>query len=93
MKISLLLLVTLLAATTSLSAYAASNVSANDTQQVKPKMHVVDRDWEYFKAISCSLINDVKFHSRSEEILVAKRKSQCVNKYEAFLPRPIEQWR
>ena len=57
---------------------------------VTPKMRPVDRDWDYFKAVPCSELEKIVFHSRSEEMLLAKRKSQCVNKYKAFLPVPVK---
>lgn len=90
MKILLSLFAIVLLIIKPFDVYAAVNSSSKETQYEQPKMRVVDRDWQYFKTISCNLINDVKFNSRSEEILIAKRKSQCVNKYEAFLPKPIE---
>lgn len=58
-------------------------------EQPQPKMRAIDRDWEYFKAVPCERINKEVFHSRSEELLLAKRKSQCVNRYKAFLPKPL----
>ncbi|MEE8059937.1 MAG: hypothetical protein V3T17_19220 [Pseudomonadales bacterium] len=58
-------------------------------ERTLPTMRAVDRDWAYFKSVSCDDIGQVVFHSRSEEILLAKRKSQCLNQYKAFLPVPI----
>ncbi|MGK0442997.1 MAG: hypothetical protein ACJA0N_002817 [Pseudohongiellaceae bacterium] len=55
------------------------------------KMRPVDRDWSYFKAVSCERIQKHKFHSSTEEMLLAKRKSQCINKYQKFFSQPIEQ--
>lgn len=55
-----------------------------------PKMRKVDRDWEYFKSVHCDNLDKIVFHSRSEEILLAKRKAQCVDKYKAFLSKPIK---
>lgn len=59
-------------------------------QQSAPKMRTVDRDWEYFKAVPCEQVSQLVFHSDSEEILIAKRKSQCLNQYKAFFPNPID---
>ncbi|ARN75866.1 hypothetical protein [Oceanicoccus sagamiensis] len=68
-----------------------SNCFAIDKQdEPKPSMRVVDRDWSYFKSIPCEQVNKLVFHSRSEEILLAKRKRQCVEQYKAFLPVPID---
>ncbi|MBL4827512.1 MAG: hypothetical protein JKY66_07340 [Spongiibacteraceae bacterium] len=61
-----------------------------DSAVVKPRMRPVDRDWSYFKAIPCDELHQIVFHSRTEEILLAKRKSQCVSQYKAFLPTPIK---
>jgi hypothetical protein len=57
----------------------------------QPTMRVVDRDWSYFKTVPCDRLSELTAHSRSEEILIAKRKNQCLNKYKAFLPQPIKQ--
>ncbi len=70
---------------------AASNCLAVDQEdEPKPSMRAVDRDWSYFKSVPCDQINEIVFHSRSEEILLAKRKQQCVDQYKAFLPVPID---
>lgn len=57
----------------------------------KPKMRAVDRDWEYFKSVPCERISSEVYHSQPEEILLAKRKSQCMNKYDAFFAKPVKQ--
>lgn len=57
----------------------------------KAKMRPVDRDWQYFKTIPCKDVPELKFHSRSEEMLIAKRKSQCLKQFDAFFSKPIEQ--
>lgn len=60
------------------------------SEHLEPKMRAVDREWDYFKQVHCDDIGRVVFHSRSEEILLAKRKSQCMSKYKAFLPNPVD---
>ena len=62
-----------------------------DNADPKAKMRVVDRDWQYFKTIPCKDVPKLKFHSRSEEMLIAKRKSQCLKQFDAFFSKPIEQ--
>ena len=76
----------------------SSSVFSNDSSHKEvvrlsppPKMRAVDRDWEYFKAVPCKRIKSEVFHSRSEEILIAKRKSQCKNQYNAFFTKPVDQ--
>ena len=63
---------------------------AGQSQSLKPTMRAVDRDWDYFKAVNCEDIAHIVFHSRSEELLLAKRKAQCLDKYKAFLPVPVD---
>ncbi len=75
---------------TAQSTVQSSAQQSAETELRQPKMRPVDRDWAYFKSISCNDISRVVFHSRSEEMLLAKRKSQCLNKYKAFLPVPVE---
>tara|TARA_B110000014_G_scaffold69475_1_gene47428 strand:+ start:260 stop:520 length:261 start_codon:yes stop_codon:yes gene_type:complete len=70
--------------------FALDAFSVEVQDDPKPSMRPVDRDWSYFKSVPCERINDIVFHSRSEEMLLAKRKSQCVNQYKAFLPTHIE---
>ena len=53
------------------------------------RMRPVDRDWTFFQSISCDRLHKIVFHSRNEELLLAKRKNQCVNQYKAFLPQPV----
>ncbi len=55
-----------------------------------PRMRVLARDWQYFKAVPCSQVKQLVFHSRTEEILIARRKRQCLEAYKAFFPKPIE---
>lgn len=74
----------------SLPAFSQQSPNAKPDFGTAAKMRPVDRDWLYFKSVSCDDINRVVFHSRSEEILLAKRKSQCINKYKAFLPEPVK---
>jgi len=57
----------------------------------KAKMRSMDRDWHYFQSIPCKDVAKLKFHSRSEEMLIAKRKSQCLKQFDAFFSKPIEQ--
>lgn len=70
----------------------APHKSSDSELTAKPTMRPVDRDWQYFKAVPCEEVDKLVFHSRSEEIYVAKRKSQCkkqlMNQYKAFLPEP-----
>jgi hypothetical protein len=63
--------------------------SAFAEEKLEPSMRAVDREWDYFKAIPCEKVNEIVFHSRTEEKLLARRKQQCVDKYKAFLPTPI----
>jgi hypothetical protein len=63
---------------------------AND-EQPQPKMREMDRDWDYFKTVPCAEIDTLKFHSRSEEMMIAKRKGQCLDRYKAFFSKPIQQ--
>lgn len=72
------------------NAEGGSRQYTDDTERLSPKMLAVDRDWKYFKSVHCDDIAKVVFHSRSEEILLAKRKSQCLNKYNAFFPNPVD---
>lgn len=62
---------------------------ANQVEKSVAKMRPVDRDWEYFKTVDCADIDKIVFHSRSEEFLVAKRKKQCLERYRAFMPVPV----
>lgn len=62
-----------------------------ENTEPKAKMRPVDRDWQYFKTIPCKDIPKLKFHSRSEEMLIAKRKSQCLKQFDAFFSKPIQQ--
>lgn len=71
------------------SVLLAAPAYANDIEQGVAKMRPVDRDWEYFKTIDCADIEKIVFHSRSEEFLVAKRKKQCLERYRAFMPVPV----
>lgn len=74
-----------------LTSIDANSVSLGaQSGHVDPKMRAVDRDWDYFKSIPCDRLAKITFHSRSEEILLAKRKSQCIDKYKAFLPKPLD---
>ncbi|WP_339668053.1 hypothetical protein [Dasania marina] len=61
----------------------------NEATEFQPKMRVIDRDWQYFKSVPCERIDKEIFHSRSEELLLVQRKSQCINRYKAFLPKPL----
>jgi hypothetical protein len=72
------------------SLWCAAQSADDNRYDQSPKMRPVDRDWDYFKAIACDDLAKVVFHSRSEEILLAKRKAQCVDKYKAFLPKPVK---
>ena len=74
----------------SLTAVAGESVKTVKLVPEQPKMRPVDRSWEYFKKVPCEEVKHLVFHSRSEEILVAKRKSQCTNKYDAFFSKPVE---
>ena len=69
---------------------AVSLGELEEEEQPQPKMRVVDRDWSYFQSFPCEKVHTLVHHSRSEEILIAKRKSQCMNRYKAFLPKPVE---
>lgn len=74
-----------------MAAFSGHAQTADDKPgEPAPAMRPMDRDWSYFKDISCNQIHRIQFHSRSEEMLVAKRKSQCLHKYDAFMPKPIE---
>lgn len=82
----------------SLMLFTLSNGALADLSEVpvqpeglQPKMRPIDRDWSYFKTIPCERIKKEVFHSRSEELLLAQRKSQCINKYKAFLSQPVNQ--
>jgi hypothetical protein len=59
------------------------------TEAPTPTMRVVERDWQYFKTVPCSQVNSLVAHSRSEELLLARRKQQCVDRYKAFMPNPV----
>ena len=76
----------------SVPALAQNQSSDGETVRLSPapKMRPIDRDWEYFKQVACERINDEVFHSRSEEMLLAKRKAQCSDKYKAFFNQPLE---
>lgn len=59
--------------------------------EFKPQMRAIDRNWSYFKSVPCDRVDKEVFHSRSEEILLAQRKSQCIDAYKAFLSKPLGQ--
>ena len=56
----------------------------------EPKMRPMDRDWDFFKNIPCDSLSNMVSYSQAEDILLAKRKSQCTDKYKAFFNRPLE---
>ena len=68
----------------------SDELPAQQRQALEPTMRPVDRDWSYFKSVSCEDIEKLVSHSRSEQILLAKRKKQCLDKYRAFLPAPVD---
>ncbi len=70
-------------------AHSASLSATTDNQQ-GPKIRAVDRDWSYFSKIPCDEVKQIVFHSDSEEILLAQRKRQCMDKYKAFLSTPVK---
>ena len=71
-------------------ASAGAGAEPQKTEHEGPKMRPVDRDWEYFKKVPCERVDKEVFHSRSEEMLLAKRKSQCLKRYDAFFNKPID---
>ena len=74
------------------NSFAVANSSEkglSESTVASPKMRVVDRDGSYFKKVPCESIHKIKFCSRSEEVWLAKRKSQCKNKYNAFMSKPV----
>lgn len=66
------------------------NANQSSILKLKPKMRTVDRKWDYFKSVSCNDINQIVFHSNEEKRLLKKRKNQCLEKYRAFLPSPVD---
>jgi hypothetical protein len=65
------------------------NTSKGKAEVIKPAMRPMDRDWQYFSEQSCDEINKFVGHSTKEKKLIIKRKKQCMDKYKAFLPQPI----
>lgn len=55
-----------------------------------PKLRIVSRDWEYFKDLPCDKADQLSVYSQAEKILLAKRKSQCINQYGVFFSQPLE---
>ena len=80
----------LLSILVSVPVFSQQPSSSEALEPLEPKMRAVDRDWNYFKQIRCEDIERIVFHSRSEELLLAKRKALCLKKYEAFLPVPVD---
>lgn len=58
--------------------------------KVSPSMRVVDRDWQYFSQLSCQQLGRIVAHSDVEQLLLAKRQRECVKRYKAFLPQPVD---
>ena len=75
----------------SLFSTAEQHENPNDSNivKLKPKMRTVDRQWDFFKFVSCNDLNQIVFHSNEERRLLKKRKKQCLEKYRAFLPSPV----
>ena len=82
--------VLLLSIVISVPVFSQQPSSSEALEPLAPKMRAVDRDWNYFKQIRCEDVERIVFHSRAEELLLAKRKAQCLEKYEAFLPVPVD---
>ena len=81
----LITLIAIVVSTLVIAADATDRMSREESQ-----MRPVDRDWAYFNSVPCNEVRHLRHHSRSEEMLIARRKGQCLKKYDAFLPRPVE---
>ncbi len=68
---------------------AAPLSETGGSSKLQPSMRAVDRDWDYFESIPCGQLAKQVFHSASEEKLLAKRKSQCLQRYKAFMPDTV----
>lgn len=62
----------------------------NRLQKLSPAVREIDRDWQTFSQLSCQQLGEIVAHSATEQALLVKRKRQCVKRYEAFLPQPVD---
>jgi hypothetical protein len=68
----------------------ASAEQPNRLQKLSPAVREIDRDWQTFSQLSCQQLGEIVAHSATEQALLVKRKRQCVKRYEAFLPQPVD---
>lgn len=68
-----------------------AQASELEVVKLSPKPIIVDRDWNYFKSVACDSLTQVKVVSPRENQLLDKRKKSCLQRYKAFMSKPLDQ--